>query len=54
MENNDKISNEINLNVGIQCINIEPENLSLYLNMIGGHSFFVEYTKKIIIKIAIK
>ena len=50
MENNDKISNEINLNVGIQCISIEPENLSLYLNMIGGHSFFVEYTKKYLIK----
>ena len=45
--NNDKETNKINLNEGIECIDIKPENLSLYLNMIGGHSFFVEYTKKI-------
>ena len=48
--NNDKETNKINLNEGIECINIKPENLSLYLNMIGGHSFFVEYTKKYLIK----
>ncbi len=50
MEINDKKANKINLNEGIECIDIIPENLSLYLNMIGGHSFFVEYTKKYLIK----
>ena len=40
----------INLNEGIELIDINPDNLSLYLNMIGGHSFFVEYTKKYLIK----
>ena len=40
MEINDKKANKINLNEGIECIDIIPENLSLYLNMIGGHSFF--------------
>ena len=54
MENNKQ--NEIlnakntNLNEGLDLIDIKPENLSLYLNMIGGHSFFVEYTKKYLIK----
>ena len=50
MEVNEKYSKNINLNEGIECIDIVPENLSLYLNMIGGHSFFVEYTKKYLIK----
>ena len=50
MENDDKKINKINLNEGIECIEIFPENLSLYLNMIGGHSFFVEYTKEYLIK----
>lgn len=31
-------------------VNIEPEKLSLYLNMIGGHSFFVVYEEKYLIK----
>ena len=50
MEINNKTANKINLNEGIECVDIVPENLSLYLNMIGGHSFFVEYTKKYLIK----
>ena len=50
MEINDNNTNKINLNEGIDCIEIIPENLSLYLNMIGGHSFFVEYTKEYLIK----
>ena len=40
----------INLNEDLDLIDIKPENLSLYLNMIGGHSFFVEYSKKYLIK----
>ena len=43
-------TSKININQGIKLIEIYPENLSLYLNMIGGHSFFVEYTKKYLIK----
>ena len=50
MEINDKKAKTINLNEGIEYIDINPENLSLYLNMIGGHSFFVEYTKEYLIK----
>ena len=50
MEINDKKAKTINLNEGIEYIDIIPENLSLYLNMIGGHSFFVEYTKEYLIK----
>ena len=50
MEINNKNLDKINLNEGIECIEIIPENLSLYLNMIGGHSFFVEYTKEYLIK----
>ena len=41
---------KININQGIKLIEIYPENLSLYLNMIGGHSFFVVYSKKYLIK----
>ena len=41
---------KIDLNEGIELIDIIPENLSLYLNMIGGHSFFVVYSKKYLIK----
>ena len=57
MKENEVINNKLiynnntpNLNEGIELIDINPENLSLYLNMIGGHSFFVEYTKKYLIK----
>ena len=50
MEINNKNLDKINLNEGIECIEIIPGNLSLYLNMIGGHSFFVEYTKEYLIK----
>ena len=50
MEINEPSSNKINLNEGIEFIDIKPENLSLYLNMIGGHSFFLEHTKKFLIK----
>ena len=50
MEINNKNLDKINLNEGIECIEINPENLYLYLNMIGGHSFFVEYTKEYLIK----
>ena len=50
-KNDTNINNSIiNLNEGIELIDINPDNLSLYLNMIGGHSFFVEYTKKYLIK----
>ena len=50
-ELNNKINkNNININQGIDLIEIIPENLSLYLNMIGGHSFFVVYSKKYLIK----
>ena len=48
--NNINNSNKININQGLELINIIPENLSLYLNMIGGHSFFVVYSKKYLIK----
>ena len=50
MEIDDKKMKTINLNEGIEYIDIIPENLSLYLNMIGGHSFFVEYAKEYLIK----
>ena len=50
MDIKSNILNNINLNEGIDLVEIVPENLSLYLNMIGGHSFFVEYTKKYLIK----
>ena len=43
-------TSKININQGIKLIEIYPENLSLYLNMIGGHSFFVIYSKKYLIK----
>ena len=43
-------SNIIDINKGLEMIEIIPEQLSLYLNMIGGHSFFVEYAKKYLIK----
>jgi hypothetical protein len=43
-------SNIIDLNKGLETIEIIPEQLSLYLNMIGGHSFFVVYAKKYLIK----
>ena len=43
-------TSKININQGIELIEIYPENLSLYLNMIGGHSFFVVYSKKYLIK----
>ena len=49
MEFDDKKMKIINLNEGIEYIDINPKNLSLYLNMIGGHSFFVEYTKEYLI-----
>ena len=45
--NNTKI---ININQGLEMINIEPEKLNLYSNMIGGHSFFVVYDEKYLIK----
>ena len=45
-----KNSNIIDLNKGLETIEIIPEQLSLYLNMIGGHSFFVVYAKKYLIK----
>ena len=50
MEINVKKEKTINLNERIEYIDINPKNLSLYLNMIGGHSFFVEYTKEYLIK----
>jgi hypothetical protein len=34
-------SNIIDLNKGLETIEIIPEQLSLYLNMIGGHSFLL-------------
>lgn len=40
----------MDINKGIEIIDIIPEELSLYLNMIGGHSFFVVYAKKYLIK----
>ena len=50
-ELNNNINTEtINLNKGIELMDIIPEHLSLYLNMIGGHSFFVVYSKKYLIK----
>ena len=50
-ELNNNINSEIiNLNKGIEVIDINPAHLSLYLNMIGGHSFFVVYSKKYLIK----
>ena len=42
--------NIIDINKGLEMIEIIPEQLSLYLNMIGGHSFFVVYSKKYLIK----
>ena len=45
-----KNSNIIDLNKGLETFEIIPEQLSLYLNMIGGHSFFVVYAKKYLIK----
>ena len=48
--NNNSNTIKININQGIKLIEIYPENLSLYLNMIGGHSFFVVYSKKYLIK----
>ena len=42
-----KKKNEIDINKGLQMIGIIPDQLSLYLNMIGGHSFFVVYSKNI-------
>ena len=48
--NDNSNKNIININQGIELIEIIPENLSLYLNMIGGHSFFVVYSKKYLIK----
>ena len=47
LDENQKI---IDINKGIEIIDINPEELSLYLNMIGGHSFFVVYAKKYLIK----
>ena len=41
---------KININQGLEMINIEPGHLYLYLNMIGGHSFFVVYKDKYLIK----
>ena len=43
-------SENIIINQGKEIIDIIPEKLSLYLNMIGGHSFFVVYDKKYLIK----
>ena len=40
----------IDINQGLEIIDIIPDELSLYLNMIGGHSFFVVYAKKYLIK----
>lgn len=40
-------TSKININQGIKLIEIYPENLSLYLNMIGGHSFLLFIQKSI-------
>ena len=50
INDSNEINNRININQEIDVNNIIPENLSLYLNMIGGHSFFVEYCHKYLIK----
>ena len=46
----DENKKKIDINQGLEIIDIIPDELSLYLNMIGGHSFFVVYSKKYLIK----
>ena len=46
----DESKKNIDINQGLEIIDIIPDELSLYLNMIGGHSFFVVYAKKYLIK----
>ena len=50
LDDKKETANTIDINKGLQMIDIIPDRLSLYLNMIGGHSFFVVYSKKYLIK----